>query len=174
MRRDLRRLILGAPGEIHLSHTVSASISHFVLQPFLNAEFLQARISVRGWRTSLCSADESLAKNRLARGFKFCAIDFGSNMVAGNCPIIERGLLSVPWGCRRVQLIKLTVAIERKAIWYTNSGRILRMATGSQAAMRGGKPGLNAPFNGASMRAESGSAYPEVDLFRAIFPEPEI
>ena len=57
---------MGAPGEIHLSHTVRASISHFVLQPFLKAEFLQARVSERGWRTSLCSAGESLAKNRLA------------------------------------------------------------------------------------------------------------
>lgn len=48
MRRDFLRLILGAPGEIHLSQTLSARISHFDLQPFLNDEFLHTRTSVRG------------------------------------------------------------------------------------------------------------------------------
>lgn len=48
MRRDFLRRILGAPGEIHLSQIVRASISHFVLQPFLKDEFLQTRVSVRG------------------------------------------------------------------------------------------------------------------------------
>ena len=48
MRLDFLRAILGAPGEIHLSQTLRASVCHFVRQPFLNDEFLHALTSERG------------------------------------------------------------------------------------------------------------------------------
>jgi hypothetical protein len=80
MRRDFLRLIFGAPGEIHLSQTISESVCHFVRQPFLKDEFLHTLTKERGYGASLRSAAEILAKNRLARGFRFNEIVFGANM----------------------------------------------------------------------------------------------
>lgn len=85
MRRDFLRVIFGAPGEIHLSQIMSESVCHFVRQPFLNDEFLHALTNERGYGASLRSAAEILAKNRLARGFRFNEIVFGANM-EGECP----------------------------------------------------------------------------------------
>jgi len=123
MRRDFLRVILGAPGEIHLSQTLRESVCHLVRQPFLYDEFLQTRTSDRGYGASFLSDAEILAKNRLARGLKFNVIDFGANM-EGKCPAnLDSDYLQHLRRRREAKRFQLTMANERKAIWYTNPRR---------------------------------------------------